>query len=155
MGADVCRQHEVARATFAEAGEVLGYDLARVCLDGPDEQLSRTDITQPALLTTSVALLRVLDDNGLSFDAALGHSLGEYTALVATGALAFGEALELVRLRGEAMLAAAARRPGAMAAVLGLDDEVVEELCARVGQVWPANSTRPARCGERHGGGGR
>ncbi len=98
---------------------MLGYDLARLCLEGPAEQLARTDVTQPALLTTSVALLRVLDDNGLSYDAALGHSLGEYTALVATGALAFGEALELVRRRGEAMQAAAERHPGAMAAVLG------------------------------------
>jgi [acyl-carrier-protein] S-malonyltransferase len=145
MGADVCERYEVARATFAEAGEVLGYDLARICREGPVEQLARTDVTQPALLTTSVALLRVLDDNGLSFNAALGHSLGEYTALVATGALAFGEALELVRLRGEAMQAAAGRHPGAMAAVLGLGDEVVEELCARVGQVWPANYNSPGQ----------
>ena len=145
MGADVCERYEVARATFAEASEVLGYDLARLCLEGPAEQLARTAVTQPALLTTSVALLRVLDDNGLSCDAALGHSLGEYTALVATGALAFGEALDLVRRRGEAMQAAADRHPGAMAAVLGLADEVVEGLCTRVGQVWPANYNSPGQ----------
>ena len=145
MGADVSERYPAARTTFDEAGELFGYDLARLCREGPAEELARTDVTQPALLTTSVALLRVLDDNGLSYDAALGHSLGEYTALVATGALAFGEALELVRLRGEAMQAAAERRPGAMAAVLGLADEAVEELCARVGQVWPANYNSPGQ----------
>jgi [acyl-carrier-protein] S-malonyltransferase len=145
MGADAYARFAIARATFVEAGEVLGYDLARLCIDGPPEELLRTDVAQPALLTTSVALLRVLEDNGLSFDAALGHSLGEYTALVATGALTFNEALELVRQRGEAMQAAAERRRGAMAAVLGLADEAVEGLCARVGQVWPANYNSPGQ----------
>jgi [acyl-carrier-protein] S-malonyltransferase len=145
MGADVYARYDVARATFDEAGEALGYDIARLCFEGPADRLARTDLTQPALLTTSVALVRVLDENGLSYEAALGHSLGEYSALVATGALGFVEALELVRLRGEAMQAAAGRRPGVMAAVLGLADEAVEELCARVGGVWPANYNSPGQ----------
>ncbi|MGZ4199973.1 MAG: ACP S-malonyltransferase, partial [Thermoleophilia bacterium] len=117
------------------------------------EQLARTEITQPALLAHSVAALRVLREGGLDFDVALGHSLGEYSALVATGALTFSDALALVKARGEAMAAAAVRHPGGMVAVLGLDAGVVEELCAGLEAVWPANFNCPGQvvvsCAER------
>jgi [acyl-carrier-protein] S-malonyltransferase len=87
MGCDLCDGFAIARDTFAEASDVLGYDLTGVCRVGSAEQLARTEVTQPALLTHSVAALRLLCDGGFAFDVALGHSLGEYSALVATGAL--------------------------------------------------------------------
>ncbi len=153
MGCDLCEAFAVARDTFEEASDVLGYDLTGVCRVGSSEQLARTEITQPALLTHSVAALRVLRDGGLDFDVALGHSLGEYSALVATGALTFGDALALVKARGEAMAAAAVRHPGGMVAVLGLEAGVVEELCAGLEAVWPANFNCPGQvvvsCAER------
>jgi len=153
MGCDLYDAFDEARATFDEASEVLGYDLTGVCRRGSDEELSRTEITQPALLTHSIATLRLLRSRGLRFDAALGHSLGEYTALVATGALGFRDALTLVKARGEAMAAAAARNPGGMVAVLGLEDAIVEELCAGLQDVWPANFNCPGQvvvsCAER------
>ena len=153
MGCDLYDTFAIAHDTFDEASEVLGYDLTDVCRVGSPEQLSRTEITQPALLAHSVAALRLLRDGGLVFDAALGHSLGEYSALVATGALAFRDALVLVKARGEAMAAAATRRPGGMVAVLGLEAGVVEELCAFHDAVWPANFNCPGQvvvsCAER------
>jgi [acyl-carrier-protein] S-malonyltransferase len=145
MGRDLVVASPLAQEAFAEATEVLGYDLARVCFEGPAEVLGRTDVTQPALLTTSIALLRVLRERGFTFDVALGHSLGEYTALVATEALEFAQAVRLVRQRGEAMLAAGRARPGGMAAVLGLDAAAVEELCASIVGVWPANYNSPGQ----------
>lgn len=145
MGRDLCEASPPARATYEEANDALGYDLARVCFEGPAELLSRTDVTQPALLTTSIALLRALAEKGLSFAVALGHSLGEYTALVATGSLDFAEAVALVRTRGEAMLAAAEASPGGMAAVIGLEASAVEELCSAIGGVWPANFNSPGQ----------
>jgi [acyl-carrier-protein] S-malonyltransferase len=145
MGCDLYDDFAIARDTFDEAGDVLGYDLTGVCRVGSPEQLARTEVTQPALLTHSVAVLRLLRDGGFAFDAALGHSLGEYSALVATGALAFGDALALVKARGEAMAAAAARRPGGMVAVLGLDSTEVDELCAGLDAVWPANYNCPGQ----------
>jgi [acyl-carrier-protein] S-malonyltransferase len=145
MGCDLCAADPLMRETYDEAGQELGYDLTALCEEGPAELLARTDVTQPALLANSVAILRLLQRDGLRFDAALGHSLGEYSALVATGALDFAEALRLVRRRGEEMLAAATAEPGGMAAVLGLDDDVVEDLCAGIDGVWPANFNAPGQ----------
>jgi [acyl-carrier-protein] S-malonyltransferase len=145
MGCDLYDARSIARDTFDEASDVLGYDLHGVCRLGSAEQLARTEVTQPALLTHSVAVLRLLRDGGLAFDAALGHSLGEYSALVATGALAFRDALALVKARGEAMAAAAERRPGGMVAVLGLEAGVVDELCLGLDAVWPANYNCPGQ----------
>ncbi|MGD0997209.1 MAG: ACP S-malonyltransferase [Thermoleophilia bacterium] len=145
MGCDLCDSFAIARDAFDEASDVLGYDLTGVCRGGSPEQLSRTEIAQPALLAHSVAALRVLRDGGFAFDVALGHSLGEYSALVATGALGFRDALTLVKARGEAMAAAAARRPGGMVAVLGLEAGAVEGLCAGLDSVWPANFNCPGQ----------
>ena len=117
-------------ATFDEAGQVLGWDLRQLVQAGPAEELNRTERTQPALLAAGIALWRVWQAQGLPPPAALaGHSLGEYTALVAAGALDFADALRLVQLRGQLMQAAVPPGTGGMAAVIGLDDAKVEALC--------------------------
>ncbi|KAA8984342.1 ACP S-malonyltransferase [Halospina sp. K52047b] len=116
--------------TFEQASGVLGYDLAELCRQGPAEELNRTDVTQPALLTASVALWRVWQDlGGPRPDYLAGHSLGEYSALVAAGCLDFADAVDLVRIRGDAMRHAVPEGAGRMAAILGLDDEAVISLC--------------------------
>ena len=145
MGCDLCAADPLMRETYAEASAVLGYDLEGMCSEGTQELLARTDVTQPALLADAVGILRLLRRDGLRFEVAMGHSLGEYSALVATGAVSFADALRLTRRRGEEMLAAAEANPGGMAAVLGLGDEVVEELCAGVDGVWPANFNSPGQ----------
>lgn len=139
MGCDLCAAEPVMRETYREASEVLGYDLEQLCAAGPAELLARTDITQPALLSASIGIFRILQRDGLRFAVAFGHSLGEYSALVATGALSFVEALRVVRRRGEEMQAAATASAGGMAAIIGLEDAVIEALCAETDGVWPAN----------------
>jgi [acyl-carrier-protein] S-malonyltransferase len=145
MGCDLCAAEPSMRETYAQASAALGYDLEELCASGSPETLGRTDITQPAVLADSIGILRVLRREGLRFDVALGHSLGEYSALVATGALSFEDALRLVRRRGEEMLAAAAANPGGMVAVIGLEDVVVEDLCAATDGSWPANLNSPGQ----------
>jgi [acyl-carrier-protein] S-malonyltransferase len=145
MGCDLCAAYPRMRDSYAEASDVLEYDLEQVCAMGPAETLARTDVTQPALLVNSIGIFRILVDAGLRFDAAFGHSLGEYTALVATGALSFDDALRLVRRRGQEMLRAAAADPAGMVAVIGLPDDKVEELTAGLDGVWPANFNSPGQ----------
>jgi [acyl-carrier-protein] S-malonyltransferase len=145
MGCDLAAADPMMKRTWAEASETLGYDVEALCEGGPAELLGRTDRTQPALLAVSVGIFRLLQRDGLHFDAALGHSVGDYSALVATGALEFAAALRLVQRRGEEMLAAAERSLGGMAAVLGLADEAVDGLCAGVDDVWPANYNAPGQ----------
>ena len=145
MGCDLCAEYPQMRETYADASDVLEFDLESICAAGPAERLARTDVTQPALLANSIGIFRILRDQGLRFDAAFGHSLGEYSALVATGALSFEDGLRLVRRRGQEMLAAAEENPGGMAAVIGLDDDRVEAVCATVEGVWPANFNSPGQ----------
>ena len=145
MGCDLAASDPEMRRAYAEASEVLGYDLQDLCCQGPIDRLSRTDFTQPALLAASVGMFRILRRDGLRFDAAIGHSLGEFSALVATGAVSFVDALRIVRRRGQEMLRAADANPGGMAAVLGLEDAVVEALCAEQDGVWPANFNSPGQ----------
>ena len=145
MGCDLIVAHAAMRETYAEASGVLGYDLEYLCAEGPVDQLSRTDFTQPALLAASVGMFRVLRAEGLRFDVAIGHSLGEFSALVATGAVGFIDALRIVRRRGEEMLRAADANPGGMVAIIGLDDAAVEALCAEQDGVWPANFNSPGQ----------
>ena len=137
--------YPAARETFAEAGEVLGWDIGELCRHGSLEELTRTDRTQPALLTCSVAVWRLLEHSGASFSVAAGHSLGEYSALVATGHLAFADAVHVVEQRGLAMQACSEETGGAMAAILGLEDAQVEEICASVGEAWLANYNSPGQ----------
>ncbi len=131
MLADVAEAYPIVEATFAEASEVLGYDLWKLVQDGPAEDLNETQRTQPALLAASVALYRVAQQAGHGEpDYMAGHSLGEYSALVCAGALSFADAIALVAKRGKFMQTAVPAGVGAMAAVIGLDDDVVVKVCA-------------------------
>jgi len=149
MGRDVCEASPAARAVYECADSVLGFPLSRLCFEGPEEELRRTEIQQPALLATSIALLRALEEQAKPEPAfVLGHSLGEYSALVAAGALALEDGLALVHARGRFMQEAVAPGKGAMAAVLGLDAGAVGEACRRAaaetgGVVSPANLNAP------------
>jgi [acyl-carrier-protein] S-malonyltransferase len=145
MGCDMAAAEPEMRDAYAEASKVLGYDLQDLCCQGPMDRLSRTDFTQPALLAASVGMFRVLRREGLRFDVAIGHSLGEFSALVATGALSFQDALRIVRRRGQEMLRAADANPGGMAAVIGLDDGTVQTLCDELDGVWAANFNCPGQ----------
>lgn len=145
MGRALAQAVPAARQAFEEAGEALGYDLARICFEGPQERLTATDVCQPAILATSIAALRAAAEVGLAGDLVLGHSLGEYSALVAAGAIGYADALRLVAERGAAMHAAGLARPGTMAALLGASDADAEALCAAAGDVWPANYNCPGQ----------
>ena len=129
MGRDLYQNHSEVRQLFQKAEEILGFDLADCCFNGDETQLSQTRITQPAIFVHSVAVYSLLKDKGFVPDLAAGHSLGEYSALVAAGAFTFEEGLSLVSLRGELMQQAGESAPGTMAAVIGLEDSRVEELC--------------------------
>lgn len=131
MLTDVAAEYPVIEAIFAEASHVLGYDLWALVQAGPAEQLNETQRTQPALLTASVALYRALEQSGVPAPEWMaGHSLGEYSALVCAGALDFKDAVKLVATRGELMQAAVPAGVGAMAAIIGLDDDLVKQACA-------------------------
>ncbi|MSO44329.1 MAG: [acyl-carrier-protein] S-malonyltransferase [Thermoleophilia bacterium] len=145
MGRELAAAFPVAAATFEEANDALGYDITRTIFEGPEEALVRTDVCQPAILTMSIACLRVASDHGLTADLALGHSLGEFSALVACGSIDFADALRLVGERGAAMQAAGEARPGTMAAILGQSDVDADALCAEVADVWPANYNSPGQ----------
>jgi [acyl-carrier-protein] S-malonyltransferase len=149
MGRDVCDASPAARAVFATADAVLAFPLSRLCFEGPEEELRRTEIQQPALLATSIALLRALEEQARPAPAyVLGHSLGEYSALVAAGALSLEDGLALVHARGRFMQEAVPQGKGAMAAVLGVGAEPVAEACRQAaaetgGVVSPANLNAP------------
>ncbi|GHC20542.1 ACP S-malonyltransferase [Aidingimonas halophila] len=135
MMRELAERYSVVRTTFEEASDALGYDLWHVVQEGPDEVLNATACTQPALLSSSVAIWRVWQElEGPRPVAMAGHSLGEYSAMVCAGVLPFAEGVRLVRLRGEAMQEAVPQGQGAMAAILGLDDETVEKACADAAQ---------------------
>ncbi|MCY4464214.1 MAG: ACP S-malonyltransferase [Chloroflexi bacterium] len=136
MGADFARAYEIARDTFAEADEILGFSLSEICWQGPAAALDQTAKTQPALYVTSLAIWRVLRDLLPATEPAwmAGHSLGELSALAAADALDFAAGLRLVRARGNLMQRAGESQPGAMAAILGLEIAVVRDLCSAVAQ---------------------
>lgn len=136
MGKDIWNNFPTARKVFEEAGGVLNFDIARLCFEGPLEELTKTANCQPAILTATIATLRALEDyqtGNLIPIAAAGLSLGEYSALVAAGALEFGDAVRLVRRRGEIMEEASRNNPGKMAAIIGLSEAQVRELCEQSG----------------------
>jgi [acyl-carrier-protein] S-malonyltransferase len=146
MGKEFAEKYPIARQTFEEADHVLGYKLSDICWAGPEEKLRLTEITQPAILATSVAAWRVLDEKGLSPHIVAGHSLGEYAAHCAAGTLDFGEALRTVRNRGKYMQEAVPVGVGAMAAILGMGVAKVDGVChdAAHGEVCePANINSP------------
>lgn len=143
MGRELAQAFDVARQVYAEADDVLGFSLSSLCFDGPEDALTLTKHTQPAILTTSIAVLRVLEAQGLTFDLVAGHSLGEWTALVAAGALTLRDAVRLTHLRGTYMQEAVPVGQGAMAALMGLDLATTRAVCeaaSRPGEVVePAN----------------
>jgi [acyl-carrier-protein] S-malonyltransferase len=134
MGKELSDNHAVARRTFDEADEALGYKLSQLCFEGPEEKLKLTEITQPAILTASVAAWRVLQEKGLKPDFVAGHSLGEYSAHVAAGTLTFADAVRTVRNRGKYMQEAVPVGVGAMAAILGMPLDKVETLASDAAQ---------------------
>jgi [acyl-carrier-protein] S-malonyltransferase len=150
MGEELARLRREAAEVFELAEQITGYRLRQLCAEGPAEQLNRTKYTQPAIFTTSIAIMRVLQGSGVTCQAAAGHSLGEYTALVAAGVLPFAAALEIVTRRAEMMDEVASRGEGGMAAVIGLEREAVADICRAVsasddarGIVQPANFNAP------------
>ena len=134
MGKELAEKYPVARQTFAEADEALGYNLSQLCFEGPEEKLRLTEITQPAILTASVAAWRVLQEKGVNPGFVAGHSLGEYSANVAAGTMSFPDAVRTVRKRGKYMQEAVPVGVGAMAAILGMDLERVTAVCAEAAQ---------------------
>jgi len=147
MGKALYESFPEAQAVFHQANEVLGFDLKRLSFEGPEDELNDTINAQPALLTVSIAALRALEARCELPPPAFvaGHSMGEYSALVAAGALDFADGLRLVRERGRVMKAAGERSPGGMAAILGLSDEVVAEICNQVDGVQVANYNAPGQ----------
>lgn len=149
MGRELAANFAVAREVFEEADEALKFPLSALCFEGPEEKLKLTEFTQPAILAVSTAALRVLEaESGLRPKLLAGHSLGEYSALVAAGVLSFADALQAVRRRGLFMQEAVPIGSGSMAAVLGLDDEVVEDVCSEAAGnqiVAPANYNSPGQ----------
>jgi [acyl-carrier-protein] S-malonyltransferase len=146
MGKELAEKFPAARAVFDEADRVLGFSISRICFEGSEDELRLTANTQPAILTVSVATCRVLEERGVKPAFVAGHSLGEYSALVAAGALAFADAVRLVRLRGGYMQEAVPPGEGAMAAIMGLAPAQVAEICRKSadGQVVsPANLNSP------------
>ncbi|HLW87343.1 MAG TPA: ACP S-malonyltransferase, partial [Terriglobales bacterium] len=142
MGKELAEKYPAARKTFEEADDALGYKLSQLCFEGPEEQLRLTEITQPAILTASVAAFRVLAEKGLRPGFVAGHSLGEYSAHVAAGTISFSDAVRTVRSRGRYMQEAVPVGVGAMAAILGMDLAKVTGVCndAAEGEVCePAN----------------
>lgn len=134
MGKDLAENYPIARQTFEEADEVLGYKLSQLCFEGPEDQLRLTEITQPAILTVSVAALRVLETRVHRPCYVAGHSLGEYSAHVASGTITFADAVRTVRDRGKYMQEAVPVGVGAMAAIVGMDLETVTRVCEDAAQ---------------------
>ncbi|PRX27455.1 [acyl-carrier-protein] S-malonyltransferase [Orenia metallireducens] len=157
MGADLVKEFVVAKETFKEADNALDIDVSKLCFEGPAEDLQQTSNTQPAILTASIAVYRVLKEKGIEPDIVAGHSLGEYSALVAAGVLDFTDAVKLVRKRGQLMEASDPSGKGTMAAIIGLNGKEVEAVCQKAstaGIVEPANYNCPGQIvisGEKEG----
>jgi [acyl-carrier-protein] S-malonyltransferase len=145
MGWDIAQAVSQARDVFERGSAASGLDLERLCFHGEQEELLDTAVQQPALVATSLAIFAAIRERGIEPDYVVGHSVGEFAALAAANALSDEEAIALVRERGIAMAEAAAQHPGSMAAILGLEDEVVERLCRQILGVWPANYNCPGQ----------
>jgi [acyl-carrier-protein] S-malonyltransferase len=145
MGREIAEAVPDAMDVFERASAAAGLDLMHLCFEASEEELVQTDVQQPALVATSLAVLAAIRKRGIKPDFVVGHSVGEFAALAASSMLKLEEAIGLVRERGLAMAEAAKRNPGSMAAILGLDDEVVERICRRIANVWPANYNCPGQ----------
>ena len=146
MGRDVAEAIPEAMAVYERGSEACGLDLKKLCFDTPLETIVETEIQQPALVATSLAFLAAVREKlGITPDFVVGHSVGEFAALAAAESMTLKDAIALVRERGVAMAEAARAKPGSMAAILGLEDEVVENLCRKILGVWPANYNCPGQ----------
>jgi [acyl-carrier-protein] S-malonyltransferase len=145
MGRSVAEAVPESLALLELASRAAGLDLVHLTFDAPEEELVETEVQQPALVATSLAILAAIRKRGIKPDFVVGHSVGEFAALAAAGAIRVEEAVAVVRERGLAMAEAARRNPGSMAAILGLDDESVERICRRILNVWPANYNCPGQ----------
>jgi [acyl-carrier-protein] S-malonyltransferase len=145
MAREIAESVPEAMEVLELASEAAGIDLVRLTFEAPEAELVETEIQQPALVATSLALLAAIRKRGIKPDFVIGHSVGEFAALAAASALKIEEAIALVRERGLAMAEAARRNPGSMAAILGLDDDAVERICRRIRNVWPANYNCPGQ----------
>jgi [acyl-carrier-protein] S-malonyltransferase len=145
MGREIAEAVPEAMEVYRVGSEASGLDLALLCFESPIDELVQTEVQQPALVATSLAVLAALRARGIAPDYVVGHSVGEFAAIAAANSLDTGEAIGLVRERGLAMAEAARESDGTMAAILGLDDAVVEELCAQIEGVWPANYNCPGQ----------
>jgi len=145
MGREIATAVPEAMDVFTRGSEASGLDLQHLCFEAPEAELVQTEVQQPALVATSLAILAAIRARGIKPDFVVGHSVGEFAALASAGAIKFEEAIALVRERGLAMAEAAKTNPGSMAAILGLDDEVVERICRRILNVWPANYNCPGQ----------
>ncbi len=145
MGREIAEAVPAAMAVYRAGSEAAGLDLLKLCFDTPLAEMVETEVQQPALVATSLAINEAILSRGIKPDYVVGHSVGEFAALAAAQSLRAAEAIALVRERGLAMAAAARERPGTMAAILGLADEVVESLCKRIAGVWPANYNCPGQ----------
>ena len=145
MGRELAEAVPAAMDVYRVGSEASGLDLQKLCFHTPLEDLVDTEVQQPALIATSLAILAAVRAGGIEPDVVVGHSVGEFAALASVSAIGTGEAIGLVRERGLAMAEAARLHPGSMAAILGLEDDVVEELCRRIDGVWPANYNCPGQ----------
>jgi [acyl-carrier-protein] S-malonyltransferase len=145
MGREIAEAVPEAMEVYRVGSEATGMDLAHLCFEAPLEELVETEVQQPTLVATSLAILAAVRKEGLEPDVVVGHSVGEYAALASVGAMGTDETIALVRERGLAMAEAAKLRPGAMAAILGLDDQLVDTLCRKILMVWPANYNCPGQ----------
>jgi len=145
MGREIAEAVPEAMEVYRVGSEVTGMDLAHLCFESPLEELVETEVQQPTLVATSLAILAAVRKEGLQPDVVVGHSVGEFAALASVNALSTPDAIGLVRERGLAMAEAARQRPGAMAAILGLEDQLVETLCRKILGVWPANYNCPGQ----------
>jgi [acyl-carrier-protein] S-malonyltransferase len=152
MGVDIAQSFPVAAQMYDKANQIVGFDLRKLCFEGPAEQLNTTTISQPAIFTTSAAILEVLKTNpatsGMKADITAGLSLGEYTALYAAGLISFEDSLMLVHMRGQAMQEAADATNGAMVGIIGLDEEKVRQICTEAGEgdlIVPVNFNCPGQ----------
>jgi [acyl-carrier-protein] S-malonyltransferase len=145
MGREIVEAIPAAGVVFDEGSRAAGVDLRKLCFDTPLSEMVQTENQQPALVATSLAINEAIRARGIRPDFVVGHSVGEFAALAAARSLSPAEAIALVRERGLAMADAARERPGSMAAILGLKDEVVESICTKIANVWPANYNCPGQ----------
>jgi [acyl-carrier-protein] S-malonyltransferase len=145
MGREIAEAFPEAMDVYRAGSEITGMDLAHLCFEAPLEELVETEVQQPTLVATSLAILAAVRKEGIAPDIVVGHSVGEFAALASVGAMSNGDAIGLVRERGLAMAEVARQRPGAMAAILGLEDQLVETLCRKILGVWPANYNCPGQ----------